>query len=118
MIRFIHCVKAHPELTSTEFRRFFQGEEMASLVRALATSTSAVDYRLSLTLEIEMNLELMRSRGGAEPFDALVEVRWESGKELMQNAETDEFKALMERIDEFQRQFIDFSKSSRFFVED
>ena len=118
MIRFVHCVKAHPDVTPREFRRLFQSKEMTALIAALATSTNAVDYRLSLTLELEINLELMRARGGAEPFDALIEVRWQNGKELIEHLDTDEFRTLMERMNDFQRPFIDFSSSSRFFVED
>ena len=74
MIKFIHCVKARPELTAAEFRKFFRSDELLSLTKRMATLTNAVDYQLSLRLEIEINVELMRSRDGAAPFDGVFEI--------------------------------------------
>ena len=118
MIRFIHCVKSRSELTPTEFRRFFQSDELATLTKNMATLTNAVDYKLSLKLEIQINLDLMQSREGAEPFDALIEVCWENGKELVERMSSSDFQALMDQMEQYQRQFVDFSRSSRFFAED
>ena len=117
MIKFIHCVKARPELTAAEFRKFFRGDELLSLTRRMATLTNAVDYELGMRLEIEINTELMRSRDGAAPFDGVIEIHWESGRELMQSVTSEEFQALMEQMQEYQSQFVDFSQSSRFFME-
>ena len=117
MIKFIHCVKARPELTAAEFRKFFRSDELLSLTKRMATLTNAVDYQLSLRLEIEINVELMRSRDGAAPFDGVLEILWENGKELMQATATEEFQGLMEQMEQYQSQFVDFSRSSRFFME-
>ena len=118
MIRYIHCIKARPELSAPEFRRLFRGEEMESLIARMADLTEAVDYKLSLTLEIQLNLQLMEERGGASPFDALVEMRWTSGRALLPHLESDALRSLMDDLETFQETFVDFSRSSRFFVEE
>ena len=117
MIKFIHCIKAKPELTAAEFRKFFRSDELLSLIQRMATLTNAVDYKLGLRLEIEINVELMRSRNGAAPFDGVIEILWENGKELMQFTASEEFQGVMEQMDRYQSQFVDFSRSSRFFME-
>jgi hypothetical protein len=118
MIRFVHCVKALPELPAADFRRYLRGDELARLMDQMALLSQAVEYKISLTLQIEANLGLMQERGGAQPFDALIEVWWESGQNLMQQARAAEFQDLMRQMEDFQRQFVDFSRSSRFFVEE
>lgn len=118
MIRFIHCIKALPELPAVDFRRHFHSDELASLMDELALLTQASEYKLSLTLQVAANLELMQERGGAEPFDALIEVWWESGHDLLDLADNAEFRTLTQRMEDYQRQFVDFSRSTRFFVEE
>ena len=118
MIRFIHCIKAKSELTVAEFRDYFKSEELTRLVDQMALLTKSSDCKLSLTLQVGANNNLLQSRGGAAPCDALIEVWWESGRELMPLTQSDEFNELMMRMDEYQRQFVDFSHSSRFFVEE
>ncbi len=118
MIRFIHCIKALPGLSASDFRRHFHGEELTALMEQIAQLSHAIDYRLSLTLQIEANLGLMEERGGAEPFDALIEVWWDSGHDLVQLTQTPPFRDLMHKMETYQSQFVDFSRSSRFFVED
>jgi len=118
MIRFIHCIKSKPELTAAEFRDFFNRADLKKLLDQMVLLTRSSKYKLSLTLQVEANVELLQSRGGAEPFDALIEVWWDNGRELMHLTQTEEFQGLMARVDEYQRQFVDFSRSSRFFVEE
>ncbi|MCP4289007.1 MAG: hypothetical protein GY792_32070 [Gammaproteobacteria bacterium] len=118
MIRFIHCVKAKPELTAAEFRDYFKSKDLARQIDTLALLTGSSDCKLSLTLQVEANNSLLQSRGGAAPFDALIEVWWENGRELMQLTQSEEFNELMRQMEDYQRQFVDFSNSSRFFVEE
>jgi hypothetical protein len=117
MIRFVHCVKAQPEIAAADFRRYLHSAEFTELMDQLARLSQASEYKLSLTLHIEANLDLMQERGGAEPFDAIIEIWWNSGQKLAQLTETTAFRDLLQQIEEFQRKFVDFSRSSRFFVE-
>lgn len=118
MIRFVHCVKALPGLSAVDFRRHFHSNELSALMDQIALLTQATEFKLSLTLQIEANLGLMQQRGGAEPYDALIEIWWENGHDLMQLAETAEFQALSDQMEAYQHQFVDFARSSRFFVEE
>jgi hypothetical protein len=118
MIRFIHCIKAVPGLSDTEFRRLFRSGQMQSLWGRLADITGALDFHASLTLQIELNNEMMRERNSAEPFDALIEVRWDNGQQLMKKLEDESAQALLAEIEDHNRTFIDYSRSTRFFVED
>ncbi len=118
MIRLVHCIRSQPQLTVTDFRQHFQGDAFRTLLKALADLTGAVDFHASLTLNIELNAELQADRAGEPPFDAVIEIRWSSGQELMQRIEREDAQALIAEMDEVQAQFIDFSRSARFFTED
>lgn len=118
MIRLVHCIRSRPELTVTDFRQHFHGDAFRTLLKALAELTGAVDFHASLTLNIELNAELQADRGGEPPFDAIIEIRWANGQELMQRIEREDAEALIAEMDAVQAQFIDFSRSARFFTED
>ena len=118
MIRLIHCMKARDGVSAAQFRDFLDGQEMTLLMEEMALMANPVDYRISRTLQVAVNERLQMERGGAEAFDALMEIWWESGQDLLGLAESDDFQALIRKMDELQAQFVDFSRSSRFFVEE
>ena len=117
MVRFIHCMKARSDISDSDFRNFFNGQKMNDFIEKTIELTKPVGCKLSLTLKIEANTMLLEERGGEEPFDGLIEMWWEKGSDLMKIRETEEFKQVMEEAVEFQKQFVDFSRSSRFFVD-
>ena len=118
MIRFIHCMKARSDLSTDEFRRFFTSPEMRAFFDQAVEMTDAISYKICPTLNIDANLGLQEERGGAEPFDGVIEIWWESGADLMKIKDSEEFKQAMYEATAYQMQFVDFSRSSRFFVED
>ena len=118
MIRFMHCVKAQAGVSETDFREAFTGQRMKDLASQIAEATGAISYKLRLTLKIELNIGLMEERGGAEPFDGIMEMWWESGSGLLEFKESDEFRKLQDEMTTYQETFVDFSRSSRFFIED
>jgi len=117
MIRFVHCIKARDDVSESEFRSAFKSAEMESFAQKIKDMTGADSYNLSLTLKIDFNINLMNERQGQEPYDAIIEFWWDSGKELQTFRENEEFAALQKDVTEFQQRFIDFSRSSRFFIE-
>ena len=117
MIRFLHCVKRRPELSPEEFRRRWNDPAFGDLIDQVAAATGAIRVERNLTLIIEQNVELMLERGSAEPFDATLEVWWESGQSLNALSNSPAFEAMLDAMTEQQRQFIDFSASRRFFTE-
>ena len=118
MVRFMHCVKAKAGVSEIDFREAFSGSKMQDFVRQGVELTGAVSHKLCLTLKIEVNTGLMEERGGEEPFDGVLEMWWESGSSLLDLKESDAFKKLQEEMTAYQSEFVDFSRSSRFFIED
>jgi len=107
-----------PDVSENDFRAAFSSEEMHTHAQRIVNYTDAVAYRLSLTLKIGANVGLQEEREGMEPFDGMIEVWWEDGSKLAALKESDSFNKLLEEITELQREFVDFSRSSRFFTED
>ncbi len=117
MIRLVHCVKRLPELSVAEFRKYWKSAEFVERLGRLAKITGAQRTERNLTLLIEMNLRLMEERGSGEPFDAILEIWWESAGEFSDKLESPEFQQTFQEMEEFQRRFIDFTISRRFFTE-
>lgn len=117
MIRYVHCVKRRPDLSPDEFRRFWNSREFSNLLKALGDLLGASRIERSLTLVIDMNIELMVERGADEPFDAMLEVWLENARVLEQRRNSREFSLIMEQLENFQKQFVDFANSRRFFTD-
>ena len=117
MIRFIHCVKRRSDLTPEAFRRYWNGGEFSDLLEHLGRLTGARKVERNLTLIIDMNTELMRERGSKEPFDGILEVWFDNARVFDEELEGSELNRLLEQMETYQEQFIDFSESMRFFTE-
>ncbi len=117
MIRFIHCIKRRPELTVEDFRQYWNGAEFTGLVDRLGLALGAMRVETNLALMVEANVELMEERGSREPFDAVLEVWWDNARRLMELRESPQVAALFKEIEDYQRQFVDFTSSRRFFTE-
>ena len=118
MIRFVRCVKAKPDVDTADFRRHLHSPLFTEIIDRLVTLSDAVSHKITFTLDVPLNRQLMADRGGAEPFDALIEVQWSHGAHLAELSESAEFNEIVRQLDEYQAQFVDFSASTRFFVED
>jgi hypothetical protein len=117
MIRFVHCMKRRSEVDETEFRRFWYSPEFDALNRRLAAIIEPIQAKRTLVLNIDENKKLMHERGGAEPFDAMLELWFDSGRALQGfNADPD-YRLLMAEMEALQARFVDFSRSVRFFTE-
>ncbi len=117
MIRFMHCIKRRPELTVEDFRQYWNGAEYTGLVDRLGLALGATRVETNLTLLVEANVELMEERNSKEPFDAVLEVWWDNARRLMELRESPEVAALLKEIEDYQRQFVDFASSRRFFTD-
>ena len=53
----------------------------------------------------------------AEPFDAILEIWWENAQEFSDKLESAEFQQAFQEMEAFQRRFVDFTTSRRFFTE-
>jgi hypothetical protein len=111
-------VKAKPDITTADFRHHLHSPAFEQLMSRMVELSQAVAHKVTFTLDVPINRELMAQRDGAEPFDALIEVHWSNGRHLEALAESAAFNEVIREIDEYQARFVDFSRSSRFFVSD
>ena len=117
MIRFVHCVKRRADVPLEDFRAFWGGREFNRLLEELALVTGALRFSTSLTLNVEVNIQLMAERNSGEPFDAMVEIWWERARELTDLATSPEVRRLQADMEACQEPYIDFQRSRRFFTD-
>ena len=117
MIRFINCMRKRDDVSVNDFRKYWQDEKFDDFIRSVVKVTKAERYAKNLTLSVEANIRVMADRGGDEPYDGILEYWWTNARELMDVYETPEATDLRKEIMEYQRQFVDFDKSTAFFTE-
>jgi hypothetical protein len=77
----------------------------------------AVRTSKNLGLKVPMNTTILERQGTREPYDGIIELWWESAKDLIALNETAEAERFRERMRTFERQFVDKSRSTIFFSE-
>lgn len=117
MIRFVHCIKRRQEISISEFRRFWNSEELKDLTLRLFDLLQPVRKHYALVLAVEANQDLMRERGGAEPFDAMMEFWFENAQRFEQLSTDSEYLRLRAAMESLLAPYVDFSRSARFFTE-
>ena len=114
MIRFVQCVRRKQGLTVEDFRRHWKGYQDALM--ELATASNAYRVSVGFGLKIPHNSAIQEMRGTQEPFDAVLEVWWESGAEVTRLENQPPIAAKLEAIRALQVEFIDLQGSSFFFA--
>jgi len=117
VIRFVHCVRRREDVPLEDFRAFWKGREFNRLIEDLALNTGAVRWSTSLTLNIEVNLQLMAERESGEPFDAMIEIWWERARELYDLFNLPEVQEVRAAMEACQQPHVDFRRSRRFFTD-
>src|SRR5512134_3039019 len=64
MIRFINCIRKRADISSEEFRQFWNDPKLDAIIRRVVEYTGASGYVKNLTLMVSAN-ELMQERRGA-----------------------------------------------------
>ncbi|MFQ5644166.1 MAG: hypothetical protein ACE5FQ_10790 [Thiogranum sp.] len=117
MIRYINCFRKAPDLSTEDFREFWQGAEFDELIGKIVALTGAVRYSKSLTLQVSMGEDLVSDRGLAQPYDGILEYYWDNAQRLPEVYATEEARALSEQFTRYQGQFVDLASSTAFFTE-
>lgn len=117
MIRLIHCVKRRDDVSIEDFRHFWNGNKFTQLIERLSSLTMTVEIKKNLTLDIPLNTDLQLERYSKQPFDAILEIIWQTGHEVEMLIENEEFNKLYEEMFALQKEYIDFNDSRRFFTE-
>jgi len=117
MIRFIHCMKARPDVSLEAFREFWHGAEFNQQLSELAVIIGPRKIHRSLTLQVDANNQLQIERGAKLPYDAVLEIWFDNAASLQQVTGLIETKSLLKEMEALQAEFVDFSASTRFFTE-
>lgn len=117
MIRLITCLKRRDDISAEEFRRHWSDAAFDELIRRVMALTGAERCAKNLTLSVEANTLLMQERGLAEPFDGIIEHWWHDAANFEAMYNSEERKALMQEMQDYQGRFADLAASTSFFTE-
>lgn len=117
MIRLVYCVSRREDISLEDFRAFWHDERFTDLYREYNRVYRAKALKKTLVLKVPMNAAILGKQGTRKPYDGIIEILWESAKELLEVHDTDEADALRRRIAEYEQQFIDKTRSTVFFTE-
>lgn len=117
MIRFIHCIKRKQDISVEDFRSFWNGGELEALIKKAQDMLKAKHIRKNLTLDIALNNRLQQQRNAEEPYDAVLEFIWTSGKSLGETEITESYQKFAQEMEDAQKDVVDFKASKRFFTE-
>ena len=114
MIKFIQCVRKKPEVSIQEFRRFWKAYQAKAT--ELAKAMNAVGLTFCTTLAVDENLQVMLTRGTAEPYDGVAEFRVNNAPRMMERLSAEPAKGLWKELRAQQKEFMDLENSAFFFT--
>ena len=117
MIRLVYCVSRREDVPIEDFRRFWSDEHFAGLLKEYNKLYKTVGSKKNLVLKVPMNAIILERQGTRKPYDGVIEMWWDSAKELVAVNDTPEADALRRKLGEYEAQFIDKSRSALFFTE-
>lgn len=117
MIRFINCLRRRPDITSEQFRAYWNDPKFDAIIARVVEYTGASGHAKNLTLMVAANDLMRQRRAFGEPFDAVLEYWWDDAARLHNVLNSDQCELLMQAMLEFQKQFVDLKNSSAFFTE-
>jgi hypothetical protein len=117
VIRYINCFRKKSGMSDEEFRKYWCNDRFNELVTQVAALSNAVRHAKNLTLKVQATEQLIEDRGIGAPYDAVLEYWWHDASQLMEKYRLPEAIALFEAMSEYQKQFIDLSRSTAFFTE-
>jgi uncharacterized protein (TIGR02118 family) len=117
MLKFVYCVRRHPELSLEAFRKYWL-EKHGPLVKQYAQALRARRYVQSHTLDTPLNSYAQQPRGTREPYDGITEVWWDSAEDLAAALQTPEGQQANLLLAEDEGRFCDLPRCSVFFTEE
>ena len=116
MIKYVQCLRRHPDLSPADFRRYW--EEYKVLWAEVARQLAATRVSFSTTLAIDANDRIAIERGTAEPFDGLVETWTHDAHDLEARRGDPAVQELERRLFAKQHEFLDLPQCCFFFTAD
>ena len=115
MIKFVMCLRRHPEMTREQFQDYWVNKH-GPFFQHHAGDMRAKRYVQSLTIDSPVNEGLRESRGMIPEYDGVAEVWFESEADMVEAMSTPEGQKLGLALLEDEKNFIDHSKSTAFLV--
>lgn len=116
MIKFVQCLRRHPDLSPADFRRLWEGYKPTW--QAVAGQLGATRVSFSTTLAVEANDRLMMERGTDEAFDGLVETWVHDASDLDARRAAEPVQDLLRELSSKQHEMLDLARCSFFFCDD
>jgi uncharacterized protein (TIGR02118 family) len=113
MITLVYCLRRAPALSREEFQGYWR-ERHAPLVQDAAGALGIRDYRQLHTARTPLDDGLSLSRGGAQAYDGVALLSYESVEALAASTRTAEGRAAGRVLLEDERSFIDLAASPLF----
>ena len=117
MIRLITCIQKKEGLSPEQFRKHWSDPQFVECFDRLVERLKPVRHSRNLTLQVPANEKIMKFRGSAGPYDAMVEWWWPSAQDLARSLDAAETQAALLELQAYQGIFIDFRSSPSFFTE-
>jgi uncharacterized protein (TIGR02118 family) len=115
VLKLVFCLHRRPELSRSEFQRYWR-ETHAALVARHAQTLRIQRYVQLHTLEDgdALNAALRASRGGPASYDGVAELWWASAEDLAAATSSDEGRRASLVLLEDEARFIDLARSPLF----
>lgn len=117
MIKFVMCLRRHPDLSREQFQDYWRNEH-APLFQSFAATHQAKRYVQDHTIDTPMNQVLRESRGMLEEFDGVAEVWFESEEAFVAAMSSPEGQELGATLHADESKFIDHSRSTAFLAQE
>lgn len=117
MVKLVYCVRRRGDMPLAEFHRYWH-ESHGPLVKKFAKAIRAKKYVQSHTIDTELNVRFVESRGLGEAYDGITEVWWDRLEDLTEAMNAPEGQAALTQLIDDERHFIDFPGSKVFMTEE
>ena len=115
MIKIIYCIRRKPHLSRAEFQDYWHIHH-GKLVWERAKSIGMIRYAQNFTIDSALGAACAASRGGAEPYDGVMEGWWESDAAAMAAMGSSGGRATMELLHQDEAKIMDFDRCVIFTV--
>ncbi len=117
MLKFVYCVRRHPNITPEAFRKYWL-EKHGPLVRSFAQALHARRYVQSHTLDSPLNGYAQQPRGTKPPYDGITEIWWDKPDDVVAALGTPEGREANTILAQDEARFCDLPNCSVFFTEE
>src|SRR4029079_17417341 len=117
MIKFVYCVRRHPQVSPEAFRKYWL-EKHGPYVKSFASALRAPRYVQSHTIDSPLNEYAQQPRGTAPAYDGLTELWWNSADDLIAALSTPEGREANKLLAEDEARFSDLPSCSVFLTEE